>query len=96
VTSVLSDLMPRLPDAEKRLRRIRSLVVQMRLLCEQNTMRSRARFRTIALEVVELLKAEDEYQRVQLATRACANVASPPRGSLLRSPSHETPAIPDS
>ena len=66
--------MSQLPDAEKRVRRIRLLTAELLRVGEHNTMKSRARCKTIALELIELLKAEDEYQRERLAEDA-SNVA---------------------
>jgi hypothetical protein len=55
--------MPQLTDAEKRLARVRRLIDELSAKSDVNTVQSRARCRTIALELVELFKAEEQYRR---------------------------------
>ena len=55
--------MGRLSDADKRLARVRRLTVELREKSDHNTPQTRARCIRIALELVELFKAEDDYRR---------------------------------
>jgi hypothetical protein len=55
--------MPPRSNAEKRVARIRILISELCEKAELNTANSRARCATIARELIELLKAEDEFQR---------------------------------
>ena len=55
--------MPHRANAIRRVTRIRLLAEELREKSQSNTDESRTRCRRIALEIIELLKAEDAYQR---------------------------------